>query len=87
MKAAICVRLSKDTDTSTSIERQREACQDVCEARGLAVADVYEDAGVSGFTTVTRPGRDALLERPEEYDALVVFKLDRLARNTRDAVD
>jgi DNA invertase Pin-like site-specific DNA recombinase len=37
---------------------------------------VYEEQE-SGVSAVTRPGRDALLERLEEYDALVVFKLDR----------
>jgi len=48
------------------------------------VADVkrhYEDAGVSG-TLASRPEWDKLIDRLEEGDQVVVWKFDRIGRNT-----
>ncbi|MEU5853050.1 recombinase family protein [Saccharopolyspora shandongensis] len=47
MRAAIYVRLSRDTDESTSPQRQRDACKALCEARGWSVVVVEEDIDVA----------------------------------------
>ncbi|WP_373686552.1 recombinase family protein, partial [Streptomyces lunaelactis] len=43
MRAAICIRLSRETEESTSPERQRAACEALCEARGWQVIAAEED--------------------------------------------
>ncbi|WP_369223453.1 recombinase family protein [Streptomyces sp. R39] len=50
MRAAIYVRLSRETDETTSPERQRAACEALCEARGWEVVAAEEDIDVSGFS-------------------------------------
>ncbi|WP_409471274.1 recombinase family protein [Streptomyces sp. HC307] len=50
MRAAIYVRLSRETEESTSPERQRAACEALCTARGWQVIAVEEDIDVSGYS-------------------------------------
>lgn len=54
-------------------------------AEGWVYLRTYSDAGLSGSNT-NRPALQQLLAAAEqrEFDMLVVFKLDRLARNQRD---
>ncbi|MFI8086876.1 recombinase family protein [Streptomyces sp. NPDC086080] len=40
-------RISRATDESTSIERQRELIRTTCQARGWALAEIVEDVDVS----------------------------------------
>ncbi|MER6530378.1 recombinase family protein [Streptomyces sp. NPDC001508] len=83
MRAAIYVRLSSETDEATSPERQRAACESLCEARGWNVVVVEEDIDVSGFSRgLDRPGLLRILTRLAELDVIVFFRSDRLARST-----
>jgi DNA invertase Pin-like site-specific DNA recombinase len=50
--------------------------------RDAGVDRVFRDEGVSGSTS-ERPGLDRCLEHLREGDVLVVWKLDRLGRNTQ----
>lgn len=85
MRAAIYVRLSRETEESTSPERQRAACESLCEARGWTVVAVEEDIDVSGFSRgLERPGLQRILSRLADFDVIVFFKIDRLARSTVD---
>ncbi|MFJ2114401.1 recombinase family protein [Streptomyces sp. NPDC087850] len=85
MRAVLYVRLSRDTEESTSPERQRAACEALCEARGWSVAAIEEDIDVSGFSRgLDRPGLQRILTRLADFDVLVFFKIDRLARSTVD---
>jgi site-specific DNA recombinase len=85
MRAAIYVRLSRETEETTSPERQRAACEQLCAARGWTVAVVEEDIDVSGFSRgLDRPGLQKILRRLDEFDVIVFFKIDRLARSTVD---
>lgn len=69
-----------------SIERQVEAAEQYAAARGWQVVNVYRDAGVSA--TYNKPedraGWRALLDAPDTYDAVLVWKIDRLARRVLD---
>ena len=47
---------------------------------------IYRDHGVSG-TTTSRPELDKLLDRLSRGDEVVVWKLDRLGRNTRHLLE
>jgi site-specific DNA recombinase len=85
MRAAIYVRLSRETDETTSPERRRAACEALCEARGWEVVAAEEDIDVSGFSRgLDRPGLQRILTRLAELDVIVFFKIDRLARSTVD---
>jgi DNA invertase Pin-like site-specific DNA recombinase len=59
-----------------------------CVAQGLILADLYTDAGVSG-KTLDRPQLSALLSRVRagEVGTVVVLRLDRLTRRTRDLLE
>lgn len=52
---------------------------------GVVEANIFEEKG-SG-ATMNRPTFSLLLEQLHQFDELVVSKLDRLARNTREALD
>lgn len=71
-----------------SLEAQEDRCKSFIslhEAQGWQYACTFSDAGISGGTT-QRPALQSMLEaaRHRKFDLVVVFKLDRLARNQRD---
>ena len=65
---------------------QLRAIEQHCEHHGLTLAHVYEDDGVSAKTMKGRPGLSEALTVLANGDAsaLVVAKLDRLARSVHD---
>ncbi|WP_106969520.1 recombinase family protein [Streptomyces bikiniensis] len=63
MRAAIYVRLSRETENSTSPERQRAACEALCAARGRQVVAV-EDGDRGLRRAGVRHHRYARLQRP-----------------------
>lgn len=77
------LRLSRLTDESTSIERQRETIQRWAETQGHTVVGWAEDADVSGAVDPfdTPQLGQWLNHRVEEYDVIAAWKLDRLGRN------
>ncbi len=71
-----------------SLEAQEDRCKsfiELHEGQGWEFVQTFSDAGISGGTT-QRPGLKAMLEaaRARKFEMVVVFKLDRLARNQRD---
>ena len=71
-----------------SLDDQRARIRAYCEAHGYELAGIEVDAGLSGKRADNRPGLQAALRRVCECKGvLVVTKLDRLARSTRDAID
>ena len=67
----------------TSTTEQNSALQrDAIAAAGIAEKYVYADEGVSG-SLANRP----LLDRLDDGDEVVVWKLDRLGRNTRNVLE
>lgn len=87
MIVALYLRVSSDEqERSGTIETQREELLQYCERERLTVGKVYEDDGYS--TTVfprmeDRPDGKALIQAVErgEVRTLVIWKLDRLARD------
>ncbi|WP_351224001.1 recombinase family protein [Streptomyces sp. NPDC002133] len=80
-------RISKATDESTSIERQRELITATCKARGWALAEIVEDVDVSATKTrLDRPGlarvRDTVAAG--RADTIMVWRIDRVARSVSD---
>ncbi|GAA2166367.1 DNA invertase Pin-like site-specific DNA recombinase [Humibacillus xanthopallidus] len=90
LRAVIYVRLSSykgETDSTTSPQRQREACEAYCLAKGWEVVEVVEDLNVSGSDKglrLDRPGLRRVRELLPAVDVVIFSKLDRLARNVVD---
>jgi site-specific DNA recombinase len=88
VKAVIYLRVStkEQAEEGYSIPAQAEACRRFIADRGWELADEYVDRGESA-RTADRPQLQAMLARLSEdrsIEALVVHKLDRLARNLED---
>ena len=79
------VRLSKETEDTTSPERQRQAIRRLCRDRAWTLAETFEDIDVSAFNGRHRPGLDRLMSRLSDFDAIVFWKLDRLSRSSVEA--
>jgi site-specific DNA recombinase len=84
MRTGIYVRLSKETDATTSPDRQREACRRLVESRGWDEVAIFEDIDLSAFSGVARPGLEAARSAMAagDLDVLVFYRVDRLARST-----
>ena len=86
MRAITYARVStgKQAESGISLDDQAERMTAAVERRGWKLAAEYVDAGRSGRTDKARPELDAALAAlaAGDADALVVAKLDRLARST-----
>lgn len=87
-QAVIYARYSSHAQREESIEQQVEVCRAFCRREGLEVAHVYADEARSGRST---EGREQFLQMVEDaregrWSAVVVYKLDRFARDRYDAV-
>lgn len=80
------VRISLSTEESVSIERQVEAGEAYAKARGWKVAGTFRDEGVSATHNKPedRRGWQELLASRAAYDAIIIWKVDRLARRVID---
>ena len=79
MRVAIYARCST---VDQSVNLQLDGLRDYAEARGFEVVEEYIDEGVSG-AKVKRPALDRLLgdAHRRRFDAVLVWKLDRLGRS------
>lgn len=84
-RCVLYARLSVSKEESVSIARQLHSCRRYAEARGWEVVGEFIDDGVSA--TANRPeerkGWSALLAA-SDFDAAVIWKVDRLARRVLD---
>lgn len=87
MKAVIYARYSPGPrQTEQSIEGQLRVCTDFCKQRGLEVVETYCDRHISGRTD-ERPEFQRLIAdaKKKKFEAVVVYKTDRFARNKYDS--
>jgi site-specific DNA recombinase len=84
-RCVLYARLSVTKEESVSIARQLLSCRRYAEARGWEVGGEFIDDGVSA--TANRPedrhGWKSLLAA-DDFDAVVIWKVDRLARRVLD---
>ncbi len=79
-------RVSTDAQRdNTSLEEQEAKIQAYCKAYSHRLVKVFTEVG-SGSTTQSRPIFKEAVEALDEADGLIAFKLDRIARNTRDVL-
>ena len=67
MRAALYARYSSDLQDARSIAGQHALARAFCEARGWTVVRTFDDAAISGATSIARrPGLSADGRRREE---------------------
>lgn len=85
------VRVSTDEQAleGVSLDAQRHRLGLYAELQGAQLVDVLGDEGISGKRADNRPALQEALRRLKagEADGLVVLKLDRLSRSTRDVLE
>ena len=86
MRAAIYARFSSDLQDLRSIADQVDLARRYAEARSLNVVEVYDDAAISGASTLNRPGLLRLIAdaQARRFDIIVTESLDRLSRSQAD---
>jgi site-specific DNA recombinase len=87
MRFAMYLRYSSEMQNEISLEEQEAVCRRWIAARGGRIAGVFRDGAETGWT-LNRPG---LVEMNREaargrFDALIMWKFDRLARDPNHAV-
>jgi len=85
VKAAIYTRVSTEDQAKEgfSLGAQLEKLRSYCKARDWIIAEEYVDDGYSG-RTVKRPEYSRMMEEMEKWDVLLVIKMDRIHRNSKN---
>ena len=88
MTAVIYARYSSDNQREESIEGQLRDCKDYAEKNGITVVGTYIDRAYSAKTD-DRPDFQRMIKDSGKkiFDVVLVWKLDRFARNRFDAVN
>ena len=91
LTGVIYARVSTEEQVSEgySINAQKELLQEYAKTRNIQIVDEYIDEGRSGKSIEGRPEMQRLLKdaRDNKFDTVITYKLDRLARKTRDSLD
>jgi Site-specific recombinases, DNA invertase Pin homologs len=86
MNAAIYARYSSDGQREESIEGQLRICNEYAERNGITIINTYIDRAYSGRND-DRPEFQRMLRDSSKkvFDVLLLYKLDRFARNREDS--
>lgn len=86
MKAVIYARYSSHNQREESIEGQLRECHEFALKNDFVVVDEYIDRAISGKTD-NRPSFQRLIKDSEKghFDAVIMYTLDRFARNRYDS--
>ena len=86
MKAVIYARYSCDHQREESIEGQLRECKAFADRKGYTIVDSYIDRAMSAKTD-NRPQFQQMIKDSAKqlFDAVIVWKLDRFARNRYDS--
>jgi site-specific DNA recombinase len=85
IRAAIYTRVSTEDQAKEgfSLDAQLEKLKAYCTARDWKIAGEYIDEGYSGRKT-RRPAYVRMMQEIETWDALLVIKMDRIHRNSKN---
>ncbi|MEW6408504.1 MAG: recombinase family protein [Nitrospirota bacterium] len=90
MKVSLYLRVSTEDQAKEgySLEVQREHLESFAKREGLEIFKVYQDDGISGYTT-ERPALKQLLKdaKQKKFDLVLVYKIDRFSRNLKDLLN
>ena len=84
-RVAIYARVSTEDQAREgfSLDAQLEKLRSYCKARGWIIAGEYIDDDYSG-RDVKRPAYQKMMDEIEKWDALLVMKMDRIHRNSKN---
>lgn len=84
-KVAIYMRVSTEDQAKEgySLENQLDKLRDYCRARDMEISGEYVDEGFTGRNT-RRPKYQQMLADMDQWDAIVVHKMDRIHRNQKN---
>ena len=87
-RAAIYARVSTEDQAKEgfSLDAQTESLRNYCKARGWEIAGEYVDDGHSGRNT-RRPAYQKMMGEKEKWDTILVVKMDRIHRNSRNFME
>ncbi len=85
VRTAIYTRVSTEDQAKEgfSLEAQLERLESYCEAQGWEVSARYVDDGHSG-RSINRPAYRRMMEERENWDLILVMKMDRIHRNSKN---
>jgi site-specific DNA recombinase len=90
MNVAIYIRVSTEDQAKEgySLEVQREYLEFFAKREGLTIFKIYQDDGITGYST-ERPALKGLLKDAKEkrFDLVLVYKIDRFSRNLKDLLN
>ena len=86
-RAALYIRVStlEQAQEGYSIGEQKERLIAYCKAKDWVIAEIYIDGGYTG-SNIDRPGIQKLIRETDNFDLILVYKLDRLSRSQRDTL-
>lgn len=92
MKRALgYVRVSTEEQAKggVSLDMQRAKIQAYAALEDMELIEILADEGISGCSIKIRPGVQQVLQmvREKQVNAVIIYKLDRLARNTIEALE
>jgi len=91
MKAVGYVRVSTEEQVrgGVSLDMQRAKIRAYAALEGLQLVEIIADEGISGCSIKIRPGIQRVLQlvRERQVEAVIIYKLDRLARNTLETLE
>jgi site-specific DNA recombinase len=84
-RVAIYTRVSTEDQAREgfSLDAQKERLVAYCEAQGWDITDLYQDEGHSG-RNIRRPAYQRMLEEKDSWDIMLVMKMDRIHRNSKN---
>ena len=84
-KVAIYTRVSTEDQAKEgfSLDAQLDKLRSYCKARDWEIADIYIDDGYSG-RNIRRPKYIKLMNKKNNWDVLLVIKMDRIHRNSKN---
>jgi site-specific DNA recombinase len=84
-RVAIYTRVSTEDQAREgfSLDAQKERLASYCEAQGWDIASFYEEDGHSG-RNVRRPAYQRMMAEKESWDIILVMKMDRIHRNSKN---
>lgn len=88
MKVALYLRYSSDRQTEQSIEGQQRVCSAFCQQNGHEIVKIYIDRALSASKDTEKRLQFQQMIRDSEkhiFEAVIVYKLDRFARNRYDS--
>lgn len=88
MNVVLYMRYSSDRQTEQSIEGQQRVCTAFCEQQGYTIVDTYIDRATSAFKDTDKRTEFLRMIKDSDkqlWEGVVVYKLDRFARNRYDS--